>query len=363
VAGSIFFCQIAEAYFSGLTSGTDATHYSPSANVTRDQMAAFITRTLDQTLNRGSERAALDQFWTTQTSGGVGLTALDNGTGSAGPGSLCSDGLDIWVAAANPSTGNETVVRVRGNTGNLLQTWTGAPSANGVIVARGKVFITGDTTPGGLYIIDPTQSPGPVTVITGSLPSNPRDIAYDGLHIWTANFTSVSKVFLNPLTVATFTTGLVHPDGIVYDGSTIWVTDTGDDKLKQLDSNGNVLLSVGVGSEPAKPVFDGANIWVPNASDNTVSVVRAVGSNAGTVLATLSGNGLASPVSAAFDGERVLITNSSLGGGGSVSLWKSTDLTPLDNVAFANQCIYACSDGTYFWFTIFTAGGGKLARF
>jgi len=60
--GSIFFCQIAEAYFSGLTNGTDATHYSPSTNVTREQMAAFITRTLDQTLKRESERAALDQY-------------------------------------------------------------------------------------------------------------------------------------------------------------------------------------------------------------------------------------------------------------------------------------------------------------
>ena len=60
VAGSVFFCTIAEAYFSGLTNGTDATHYSPSADVTRDQMAAFITRTLDQSLMRGSDRAVLD---------------------------------------------------------------------------------------------------------------------------------------------------------------------------------------------------------------------------------------------------------------------------------------------------------------
>ncbi len=30
VAGNIFFCQIAEAYFSGLTNGTTPTTYSPS---------------------------------------------------------------------------------------------------------------------------------------------------------------------------------------------------------------------------------------------------------------------------------------------------------------------------------------------
>src|SRR5215469_9130465 len=64
VMSSPFFCQIAEAFFSGLTNGTSATTYSPSANVTRDQMAAFITRTQDSALRRGSRRAALKQWAT-----------------------------------------------------------------------------------------------------------------------------------------------------------------------------------------------------------------------------------------------------------------------------------------------------------
>src|SRR6185503_10399804 len=63
VMASGFFCQIAEAYFSGLTNGTSATTYSPAANVTRDQMAAFVTRTMDQSLKRGSRRAAHNQWW------------------------------------------------------------------------------------------------------------------------------------------------------------------------------------------------------------------------------------------------------------------------------------------------------------
>ena len=64
--GSTSFCaEIAEAYFSGLSNGTSATTYAPSQNVPREQMAAFVTRTLDQSLLRGNRRAALDQFWTT----------------------------------------------------------------------------------------------------------------------------------------------------------------------------------------------------------------------------------------------------------------------------------------------------------
>src|SRR5215831_17337193 len=54
VMSSPFFCQIAEAYFSGLANGNSLTTFNPSGNVTRDQMAAFTTRTLDQSIQRGS---------------------------------------------------------------------------------------------------------------------------------------------------------------------------------------------------------------------------------------------------------------------------------------------------------------------
>ena len=60
-ASAGFFCQIAEAYLAGLTNGASATTFSPDNPVTRGQMAAFIARTLDQSLKRGSRRAALNQ--------------------------------------------------------------------------------------------------------------------------------------------------------------------------------------------------------------------------------------------------------------------------------------------------------------
>jgi hypothetical protein len=51
VSSNFFFCQIAEAYFSGLTNGTTPTTYSPNDFVRRDQMAAFTTRTQDSALS------------------------------------------------------------------------------------------------------------------------------------------------------------------------------------------------------------------------------------------------------------------------------------------------------------------------
>src|SRR5215470_6181095 len=180
VMGSQFFCQIAEAFFSGLANGTSATTYNPSGNVTRDQMAAFITRTQDSALRRGSERAALNQFWTTtpryaSASGGLGATSL-----GGGPELVKSDGEDLWVTDSN------TVFRVRGSDGRVLNTWSGTTGAFGVLVAMGRVFVTGDTTPGNLYMIDPTQAGGLATEVTNStLGNNPNGIAFDGSRIWT----------------------------------------------------------------------------------------------------------------------------------------------------------------------------------
>src|SRR6476661_2101387 len=93
VMGNLFFCQIAEAYFSGLTNGTTPTTFSPNDSVPRDQAAALITRTLDQSLKRGSRRAALKQFWTPTSPDGIGLTTV-----GTLPELLDSDGADLWVA-------------------------------------------------------------------------------------------------------------------------------------------------------------------------------------------------------------------------------------------------------------------------
>lgn len=50
VSGNFFFCQIAAAYFSGLTNGTTPTTLSHAANVTRDQNAVSVVRTSTGTI-------------------------------------------------------------------------------------------------------------------------------------------------------------------------------------------------------------------------------------------------------------------------------------------------------------------------
>ena len=355
VQGNPFFCLIAEAYYSGLTAGTSATTYGPGNVVNREQMAAFITRTLDQSLRRGSRRAALKQ-WATPTS--VPFTGKT--TVGTKPFAIECDGADLWVT--NEMSG--TVSRVRASDGKLLETWTGATSAQCIVIARGRIFITGLGASGKIYVIDPKQPAGAVTTLTSSLPTDPNGITFDGFNLWVANSggDSISKVNPNTAAVTTFT-GFADPRGILFDGTHIWAIEFIGSKIKKVDpATGNVLQTINSGGNPLFPVFDGINLWVPNKGGDSVTVVR-IKDSAGNplttafVLATLTGNGMDFPITAAFDGERILVTNLI----DNVSLWRATDLTPLGFFAGAPDALGACSDGLNFWVTLYNSG--EIARF
>jgi hypothetical protein len=350
VAGNAFFCQIAAAYFAGLTNGTSATTFSPANNVTRDQMTAFITRTLDQSLKRGSRRAALGQHWTPG-----GIAAVGETTVGLDPVAVAADGDDIWVLQ------DLAVSRVRASDGRVIGKWTEGPRGQGgVVVALGRVFVTGDDY---LYMLDPAQPPGPMTKVASGLGTGSRAIAFDGEKLWIVINNGVAIVTPGASFTVKKVTGLGFTYGMVYDGANIWVTNVNDalngQSLQKLDAQGNVIQTVAVGARPSQPVFDGTNIWVPNELSDSVTVVRAA---TGAVLATLTGNGLGRPSAAAFDGQRVLVTNF---GSKAVSLWKAADFSPLGSTSLGTAVWTACSDGLNFWVIMDSNMGapGKLVRF
>src|SRR5262245_40093060 len=129
------FCpEVLEIFYMGITTGTTATTYSPADNVSRLQMAIFLSRSADRLLQRSNRRAALRRCWTPQNDTALKLTTVGNG-----PIRVESDGADLWVT----NLGSHSVSRVRGSDGKLLETWTGAGTASGVLVAMGEVFVTG----------------------------------------------------------------------------------------------------------------------------------------------------------------------------------------------------------------------------
>ncbi|HKF44693.1 MAG TPA: S-layer homology domain-containing protein [Thermoanaerobaculia bacterium] len=355
VAPDAFCPFLLEIFTLGITTGTTATTYDPSSPVTRLQMAAFLSRTVDGLLTRRSERAPIRRFWTTRETLGLALTTVGNS-----PAAVESDGADLWVANVS------TVSRVRGSDGRLLETWTGADFGEGVLAAMGKIFVTGHVDPGRLYRIDPSQPAGAVTTVSSGLGGFPlAGIVFDGSRIWTANAGSPGSVSIVtpgpfiPWSVTTVTAGFTTPVGMVYDGANVWATDTGTGAILKLDASGAVLQTVSAGPIPVYPAFDGTNIWIPNdfSGASSVTVVRA--SN-GAVLATLTGNGLDQPITAAFDGQLVLVTSENAD---RVSLWRAGDLTALGSLSTGASTapVGACSDGINFWIVL--GGSNQLARF
>ena len=358
VAADAFCPFVLELFTLGITTGTTPTTYDPTSNVTRLQMAAFLSRSVDGVVRRGRRNAPADKFWIPQDASRLGLTTL-----GSSPILPRFDGADVWV----PNAGSGTVSRVRAGDGKLLETWTfatGGPS--GVSIAMGRVVVAaavGGSNPGRIFTIDPTQTAGAATLVASTLGVSPLGIAFDGSRFWTANLGgSVSIVTPQPaipwaVSNVNITVGASGPVGLVFDGSSIWVTDSSAGTIVKLDSTGSILQTVIIGSGPFYPAFDGLNIWVPNNASNTVTVLRA--SN-GTILQTLTGNGLDGPYAVAFDGERILVTNNS---GDSVSLWKAADLTPLTSVGTGavSHPTGVCSDGLNFWIALSSAS--KLARF
>jgi len=350
-ASNIFFCSIAEAYFSGLTNGTSATTYSPTQPVPREQMAAFVTRTMDQSLKRGNRRAALKQWWTPTEPGA--LRAVTFNPGSILHDIVC-DGEDLWV-----SDESGVVFRVRASDGKLLGTWTGATGARDLIAAAGRIFVaasSGTTTPGKIYVINPEAAPGAVTVFENDIGANPYEITFDGANLWTTNLSgSISRVNVGTGIDSTFTSGFDNPVNIFWDGTSLWVF---DGQLKRVDTtNASVLQTIAISGGTMQ--FDGTNLWLSDYNADSIYIVRATGGLRGTVMATLTGNGLFNPLGMAFDGERMLVCNV----GGSVSLFKAADFTPLGNVSTGalSDSRYACSDGVNFW--VIRYGKRDIVRF
>jgi len=352
------FCPfVLQIFYMGITTGTTATTYEPSGNVTRLQMSAFLSRTVDRVLRRANRNAALQHFWTPSDAGGLGVTTLF--------GSLffcAADGADIWVSGNTPAL----LSRVRASDGRLLETTTGFAGGPGEpLAALGRILVP--ALPTHLYSVDPTQVlASPPAILASNLGNFPVLAAFDGVHVWTANQGSTpgtgSMSILTPGPVlpwsaTTVTVGFSNPGGALFDGTSMWSVDFTLGTLLKLDSSGGILLTITVGSKPNFPVFDGTNIWVPNRLSNSVTVVRA---SSGAVLLTLTGNGLNSPVHAAFDGERVLVTNKD---GNVVSLWKGADLSAINfSQTGANTAPFgACSDGVNFWIVLSSVS--QLARF
>jgi hypothetical protein len=345
---------VLEMYYLGITAGTSPTTYSPDNPVTRGQAAVFVSKGVNQAIARSSRRAALGQWWT-----GVSSTAVTTTDVGAGAFDVVADGADLWTANLNDGT----VSRVQASDGRLLETWTGGSNLNAIRVAMGRVFVVGGTNPGHLWMLDPTQPAGALESVA-DLGINPVGIAFDGSRLWIVNAgtgggpdATISIVTPGTWSVAT-AEGFSGLGGIVFDGENMWVTY--NLSLSKLDAAGAILQTIPLTIQGRRPTFDGSNIWLPTSSGGPVAEILVVKAATGAVLQTLHppDNIDTTLFSAAFDGQRVLVTDQQEP---RVLVWNAADLSFVGAFAIPSSAFGACSDGIDFWLAL--RDTSQLARF
>jgi hypothetical protein len=349
------FCPgIMEAYVTGVSKGTTPTTFSPSDNVNRTQMTTFLQRSLDQGLRRNANRAALNQWWTSTS-----VDAMQSVASAGNPENCTSDGEYVYIS----NTSANTVTQVSARTGTVLGTWTGIPAAGTAIAAAGRVFVVSPTNPGAIYMIDPTQAPGAMTLAATGVGTRPVQLAFDGARLWATNnpnpptgnggVSIITVQATTPYPVTHVSAGLGDLNGIAYDGKNIWVADRTANSLHKLDSSGAILQTVALGLRPIVMVYDGANLWVTHGvpSPGSVTVVQA---STGAIVANIpsdASNGINIPQRPSFDGERVIVPSYS---SNSVALFKAADLSLIAKVDLGAGAgpTGTCNDGVNFWITL-----------
>ena len=226
---------------------------------------------------------------------------------------ITATGITANVTVVNPSAGSFLTVFpadvVRPNASNLNYSAGQAPVPNSVTVslsADGKIGVYNNAGRvdviidiNGYYepvtaIAGPkgdTGATGPVsascvalirwdtcnrTTATVTVGANPEGVAFDGTSIWVTNPGSGTVSKINPTTntvTATVTVGS-SPSGVAFDGTSIWVTNRISGTVSKINPTTNtVTATVTVGSSPSDVAFDGANVWVTNAGSGTVSKI------------------------------------------------------------------------------------------
>ena len=67
-----------------------------------------------------------------------------------------------------------------------------------------------------------------------------------------------------------------NPWGVAFDGSHIWVANYAGDSVSKIDAvTGGVVATIAVGNSPIGVAFDGSHIWVANYGGASVSKIPA----------------------------------------------------------------------------------------
>ena len=194
-----------------------------------------------------------------------------------------------------------------------------------------------------------------VPVATAPVGNSPRGVAFDGTHIWVANSGSnnVSKIDIitNEIETVSLFKGSA-PRGVAFDGTYIWVVNYGSNNVSKIDiiTNRDMIKPVSVGRNPVGVAFDGTHIWVANSGSNNVSKIDIITNEIETV--SVGSN----PRGVAFDGTHIWVANH-----GSNNVSKIDIITnEIETVSVESHPVDVAFDGTYIW--VANSGSNNVSK-
>lgn len=224
--------------------------------------------------------------------------------GGGFPTGIAFDGENLWVA----NVGGNAITKLRPSDGTILATYA-VPDPY-VIAYDGANLWTTDCNGHAVTKIRPTDGS-----VLGSFPvgSCSTALVFDGANIWVGAHNIVKVRASDGAILGSFdigNTGSNSSQGIAFDGTNIWASNTGTNSAPQqtvtkLSRDGHILGVFNVGSAPEAMAFDGFSIWVSNNNSGTVSQLRA---SDGLTLGTFTVGTL--PNGIGFDGANIWVANS-----------------------------------------------------
>ena len=226
---------------------------------------------------------------------------------------MAFDGELLWVS----EIGGHSIVGIDVKTNAILRRATAGSSPWGLAFDGRYVWVANGQS--GTVSRIHTATSARLDIAVGS---GPRGLAFDGRYMWVMNTASVSVTKIDSVTgyvVATISLagsyswggptcafdrelslgawqrrlsdpdrrhhqqhrdhgprrrGRFYPQGIAFDGATLWVTNFIGNGVSRVGLGGDVTSSIGVGPNPAAIAFDGSHLWTCGfASDGLVTKI------------------------------------------------------------------------------------------
>ncbi len=190
----------------------------------------------------------------------------------ANPEGILFDGKYVWTA--NNGTYANTVSKFDAAGRSLMATYSVGLNPDGVAF-DGKVIWVTNSYNNNVWTIDRNTGAHISGWETGIYPLS---IIYDGANMWIGNginLGSVTKIrAADGAVLGTYATAGTTVRGLLYDGTSIWVCNSGTNTVSRVRADNVALLGTyATGPNPRSVAFDGTKIWIANSGGNTLTVI------------------------------------------------------------------------------------------